>query len=115
MVKYVKKACIGMTTGPSILLDWIEKDYKSYVEAFFTSRLSDPTLSANKQKEIKKAKSYLLGHWKAIQRQKDKNYIGCSAEEHVSHVLSSRLSSRPIGWSKTGANNIAKIRVFFEK
>lgn len=51
-----------MTTGPSILFDWIEKDYKSYVEAFLTSRLSDSTLSANQQKEIKKAKSYLLGH-----------------------------------------------------
>lgn len=43
-----------MTTGPSILLDWIEKDYKNYVEAFFSSRLSDTTLSDNQQKEMKK-------------------------------------------------------------
>ncbi len=65
-------------------------------------------------KRNKKAQSYLLGHWRAIQRQKDKNYIGCSTEGHVSRVLSSRLSSRLLGWSKTGANNIAKIRVFLK-
>ena len=37
---------------------------------------------------------------------------GCSAEGHVSHVLSSRMSSRPLGWSKKGAENMAKLRAF---
>ena len=27
---------------------------------------------------------------------------GCSAEGHISHVLSARESSRPMGWSKKG-------------
>ena len=39
-------------------------------------------------------------------------FIGCSAEGHVSHVLSSRLSSRPLGWSLKGAENVARLRVF---
>lgn len=36
----------------------------------------------------------------------------CSAEGHVSHVLSARMSSRPMGWSKSGAERIAKLRAF---
>lgn len=34
--------------------------------------------------------------------------IGCSAEGHVSHVLSSRMSSRPMGWSSLIYNNVFK-------
>lgn len=37
----------------------------------------------------------------------------CAAEGHVSHVLSARLSSRPMGWSRTGAEKIAKLRAYY--
>lgn len=37
--------------------------------------------------------------------------VGCSAESHVSHILSHRLSSRPLTWSAKGADNIARLRV----
>ena len=37
---------------------------------------------------------------------------GCSAEGHVSHVLSDRLSSRPMGWSQTGADRMSKLRCY---
>lgn len=43
------------------------------------------------------------------------NYVltdRCSAEGHVSHVLSARLSSRPMGWSIDGANRMAALRAF---
>lgn len=36
----------------------------------------------------------------------------CSAEGHVSHVLSARMSSRPMGWSIAGAERIANLRAF---
>lgn len=42
----------------------------------------------------------------------EEGYIGCSAEGHISHVLSSRLSSRPMGWSLIGADQIARLRVY---
>ncbi|MDO6354759.1 UPF0236 family protein, partial [Caloramator sp. CAR-1] len=42
----------------------------------------------------------------------DEDVIGCSAEGHISHVLSARLSSRPLGWSKEGLKIMAKLRVF---
>ena len=37
---------------------------------------------------------------------------GCSAEGHVSHVLSDRLSSRPMGWSQRGADRMSKLRCY---
>jgi len=36
--------------------------------------------------------------------------VGCSAESHVSHVLSERLSRGPISWSKEGAHKMAQLR-----
>ena len=36
----------------------------------------------------------------------------CSAEGHISHILSSRLSSRPCGWTIAGAKRIANLRAF---
>lgn len=69
--------------------------------------------SARNTKPIEKAKSYLLGNWSAVMRTlHDENVKGCSAEGHVSHVLSDRLSSRPKGWSKTGADRMSKLRCY---
>jgi hypothetical protein len=42
---------------------------------------------------------------------KDKN-IQCSAEGHVSHVFSDRMSSRPLGWSRIGCDKMARLRVY---
>ena len=38
---------------------------------------------------------------------------GSSTEGHVSHVLSSRMSSRPMGWSRTGAGKMAQLRAYY--
>ena len=35
---------------------------------------------------------------------------GCSAEGHISHVLSARESSRPMGWSKVGVDQMSRLR-----
>ena len=43
---------------------------------------------------------------------KDKS-LQCSAEGHVSHIYSDRMSSRPLGWSKTGADKMARLRVYY--
>ena len=37
---------------------------------------------------------------------------GSSTEGHVSHVLSARMSSRPMGWSMHGATQMAKLRAY---
>ncbi len=37
----------------------------------------------------------------------------CSAEGHVSHVLSARMSSRPMGWSRKGVDRMAHLRAYY--
>ena len=39
--------------------------------------------------------------------------IGSSTEGHVSHVLSSRMSSRPMGWSREGADKLSRLRIYW--
>ena len=52
-----------------------------------------------------------MNNWKGIRNQYNQDYIGCSAEGRVSHILSDRLSSRPMGWSKTGVDQMARLSV----
>jgi len=57
--------------------------------------------------------SYMHGNWDGIQIWYDHNHqAGPScAEGLVSHVLSSRLSSRPLGWRDEGLETISRLRV----
>lgn len=58
---------------------------------------------------------YILSNWSAAKlRLSHKSEIkGCSAEGHVSHILSSRMSSRPMGWSKKGMSKMAELRAYY--
>lgn len=56
---------------------------------------------------------YFENNWEAIQKAfHDKHVYGCSAEGHVSNVLSDRMSSRPMGWSETGCDRMCKLRCY---
>lgn len=67
----------------------------------------------SRKKAILKVQGYLNNNWSGIQaRRKYRGLlVGCSVEGHVSHILSARLSSRPMGWSYLGANQLAHLRV----
>lgn len=55
---------------------------------------------APNEKAVNDCEEYLLNNWAgAVRRMQDKNVYGCSAEGHVSHMYSDRMSSRPMGWS----------------
>ena len=60
------------------------------------------------------AREYILGNWSGImQWVRDKNKeVECSAEGHISHILADRMSSRPLGWSKTGADKMSRLRIY---
>lgn len=52
------------------------------------------------EKAVNDCEEYLVNNWdSAVRRMQDKNVYGCSAEGHVSHMYSDRMSSRPMGWS----------------
>jgi hypothetical protein len=38
---------------------------------------------------------------------------GCSAEGHVYHVLSSRMSTQAMGWSRHGGSQMARLREYY--
>ena len=79
----------------------------------FDEYTRDMLVSANNGKVIEDLRNYVLGNWSAVRRTlRDKNVNGCSAESHVSHMLSDRLSSRPMGWSQTGADRMSKLRCY---
>ena len=72
------------------------------------------TENPGKIEEVKGAFKYLKNNWDGITIQKtEETYVrGCCAEGQVSHVLSDRLSSRPMGWSIRGCDHMAKLRAY---
>lgn len=59
--------------------------------------------------------SFLENNWEGIQRAyHDPNALGGSAEGHVSHLYSARMSSRPMGWSETGADRMCMLRCYIK-
>ena len=85
-------------------------DFKEIV-----SRLEDCLKDESGLKRIKENSDYILENWTAAGlRLKHKEGIkGCSAEGHVSHILSSRMSSRPMGWSIKGMSKMAELRAYY--
>ena len=66
-------------------------------------------------RRILETKEYILSNWMAAKiRLRDRDtVIGSSTECHVSHVLSSLMSSRPMGWSRTGCDKMSHLRAYY--
>ena len=91
----------------------VYKKQKKDAEEVFEKILA-VTEGEGKRKTVEAAKRYILENWTGImQWVKDKNKeIECSAEGHVSHIFADRMSSRPLGWSKTGADKMSRLRIY---
>ena len=87
-------------------------DKKKTAEVF--DRVMKLTETDTKKEAVREAKRYILNNWDGIEIKEERagEIVGCSAEGHVSHVLSERLSSRPKGWSKVGADQMARLRIY---
>ena len=69
--------------------------------------------SAPNLKPVDECETFLANNWEAVQRAfHAPGVIGCSAEGHVSHLYSDRMSSRPMAWSETGADRMCRLRCF---
>lgn len=87
---------------------------RKYVAEEIFDKILNITESETKQKAVESAKNYILGNWPGIMeavKSKDKS-LQCSAEGHVSHIYSDRMSSRPLGWSRTGADKMSRLRIY---
>jgi hypothetical protein len=112
--KYVKEATAhledeAITQG---LRDGLDESDKDLVKRVF-DRILEKTETETKKKAVNDTKRYILNNWAGIEIKTD-NYdiVGCSAEGHISHILSDRLSSRPKGWSSRGADQMSQLRIF---
>lgn len=72
----------------------------------------ETAISENEQKRIHDFRKYIQNNWEGIEIYSREACGGSSTEGHVSHVLSSRLSSRPMGWSKAGLKAMSELRAF---
>lgn len=63
-----------------------------------------------RQKRITDTIKYIDNNWDGIEASVKNPQVGCSAEGHVSHILAARLSSRPMVWSRQGAEKMASMR-----
>ena len=95
------------------LVHAIKYEKKSDFEAI-VERLKDCLETETGSKRIDKSAEYILSNWTAarLRLTRKEGVIGCSAEGHVSHVLSSRMSSRPLGWSIVGMEKMAELRAY---
>lgn len=92
----------------------IHKKTKWMAEGVFDKILS-VTEKESKYKAVLTAKEYILSNWAGIMlsmKSNDEN-IECSAEGHVSHIFADRMSSRPLGWSKTGVDKMSRLRIYW--
>lgn len=67
----------------------------------------------NHKQAILNCRRYVNNNWHGILsyvEYKDK-VCSSSAEGHVGHVLSARLSLRPMAWCKQGVGYVAKLRI----
>jgi len=63
-----------------------------------------------RKERILNTTKYIKNNWAGIEAQVKHPEVGCSAEGHVSHILSARMSSRPMAWSSAGAEGMVQIR-----
>lgn len=113
MTKYIHAAAKQMLDESDVakenLYHFIYKKQRNKFKEYTEKMLA----SANNPSPIQELQRYALGNWNAVMRSyHDEQLSGCSAEGHVSHVLSERLSSRPMGWSQTGADRMSKLRCY---
>lgn len=113
MTKYINRAANQMLDEAELAKEKLYRYIYKKQSGRFKAYIEEMLESANHPDPILDLQKYALGNWSAVMRSyHDKLLSGCSAESHVSHVLSDRLSSRPMGWSQTGADRMSKLRCY---
>jgi len=79
-----------------------------------TEKMIEEEKSEGRKEKLKKYRGYIRNKWKGIEvlvKEEGKYKLGCSAEGHVSHILSFRLSSRPMIWGELGLEAMSRLRM----
>jgi len=82
-----------------------------YLKVVFET-IKDITKSEIKVAVILETSIYILNLFDSLKNQCARDYIGCSARRHITYIYSDRLSSRLLGWSREGVDQLARLRVY---
>lgn len=99
--------------------EYKRKIYRSFYELDFnkTKEIVYEILAEEMEENVRIRKEkllrYILNNKQGITNlyKYQKELHGCSAEGHISHLYSARLSSRPLGWKTINVNNVSKLRL----
>ncbi len=85
-------------------------DFLEIVERIKACTDSEKTIE-----RINDASNYIAANWTAAKYrlQRKSGVKACSAEGHVYHVLSSRMSTLAMGWSRHGGSQMARLREYY--
>jgi hypothetical protein len=74
-------------------------------------KLKGCTDNVSVKSKIEEAAAYISSNWTAAKYRlkKASGVVGSSTEGHVYHVLSSRMSTKPMGWSRHGGSQMARL------
>ena len=94
--------------------EWLEEGSRKKLEGWIVQIKTGMT--EKDQKKLEESWKYIKNNWQGIRRRvkKEENINGSSTESHISHVLSSRLSPRPMGWCMEGMDKMAQLRVYWK-
>ena len=113
MMKYINKTANQMLDEAGEAKGRLWKALYKGKKKKFVKTIKAIRKCAPNEKAVNDCEEYLLNNWdSAVRRMQDKNVYGCSAEGHVSHMYSDRMSSRPMGWSEAGADAMCQLRCY---
>ena len=112
---HIHKAVLRGTGAQPEFRDDIRQAIQAADKDMFTGNIQNLLLNATDQKEAKRIyelERYILHNWDGIEIKIKEDCGGCCAEGQVSHTLSERLSSRPMGWSREGLKKMVDVRIY---
>jgi len=117
MMKYLNQSVCHLENEDEMkeyMWGCINEADKDGLKEAFRSILEVTDKDSNKYEGVKESRDYFMNNWDGIEiRSTESGGVWkCCAEGQVSHVLSDRLSSRPMGWSELGCDNISKLRAY---
>ena len=116
MKKYVKRMIrvTGEEGQEEEVLKYLERGERKKLKEWAEEK--GKGLEEKKRKRLEESVGYLEKNWKGIRMRikREEGMMGSSTESHISHVLSARMSSRPMGWSKEGAGKLSELRIYWK-
>ena len=105
----------GSYVARDVLLDTIKRDTKDDFVSFVDMLMFHAGQDEAAWRRVSDGADYILNNWTAAKtRLARRNALcGSSTEGHVSHVLSSRMSTQAMGWSRKGADRMARLRAYY--